>query len=53
VKVDDGVVDLREMAETTHYMVAEGILQAAGEHGAQVYIMEHGAVVAPAQFGTD
>lgn len=46
VKVEDGVVDLREVAETAHYMVAEGVFQKTGEHGAQVFIMEHGAVVA-------
>jgi hypothetical protein len=45
VKVEDGVVDLREMAAMEHYMVAEGIFQKVGEHGAQVFIMEHGAVV--------
>ncbi len=46
VKVDDGVVDFREFVAEKQYMVAEGVFQTAGEHGAQVYIMEHGAVVA-------
>ena len=45
VKVEDGVIDLREITETEHYMVAEGVFQAVGEHGVQVFIMEHGAVV--------
>jgi hypothetical protein len=46
VKVDDGVVDLRELVTEAQYMVAEGVFQVDGEHGAQVYIMKHGAVVA-------
>lgn len=46
VKVDDGVVDFRELVAASQYMVAEGVFQKVGEHGAQVYIMEHGAVVA-------
>ena len=45
IKVEDGVVDLRELAETSHYMVAEGVFQVSGEHGTQIFIMEHGAVV--------
>lgn len=44
VKVDDGVVDLREMTAAEHYMIAEGVFQ-TGENGAQIYIMEHGARV--------
>jgi hypothetical protein len=45
VKVEDGVIDLREITAKEHYMVAEGVLQKTGEHGAQVFIMEHGAVI--------
>ncbi len=45
VKVEDGVIDLREMAATEHYMVAEGVFQKTGEHGAQIWIMNHGAKV--------
>jgi len=45
VKVDDGVVDFRELVSTSQYMVAEGVFQKVGEHGAQVFIMEHGAMV--------
>jgi len=45
VKVEDGVIDWREITATEHYMVAEGLFQVVGEHGAQVFIMDHGAVV--------
>lgn len=45
VKVDDGEVDFRELVATSQYMVAEGVFQKVGEHGAQVYIMGHGAMV--------
>lgn len=45
VKVEDGVIDLREMASERHYMVAEGVFQKSGEHGAQIWIMDHGARV--------
>jgi len=45
VKVEDGVIDWREITAIEHYMVAEGLFQVVGEHGAQVFIMEHGAVV--------
>ncbi len=45
VKVEDGVIDWRDVTATERYMVAEGLFQAVGEHGAQVFIMEHGAVV--------
>jgi len=45
VKVEDGKVDFRELVATSQYMVAEGIFQKVGEHGAQVFIMEHGAMV--------
>lgn len=45
VKVQDGVIDLREMAATEHYMIAEGVFQKTGEHGAQIWIMDHGARV--------
>ncbi len=45
VKVEDGVIDWREITATEHYIVAEGVFQTVGEHGAQVFIMEHGAVV--------
>lgn len=45
LKVEDGVVDLRELVAEARYVVAEGIFQQQGEHGAQVFIGEHGAVV--------
>ena len=40
VKVEDGVIDLREMASTEHYMIAEGVFQKTGEHGAQEHRTE-------------
>jgi len=46
LKVEDGVVDLRDLISETRYIVAEGIFQQQGEHGAQVFIGDHGAVVA-------
>ena len=45
IKVEDGVIDWREITATERYMVAEGVFQKVGEHGMQVFIMEHGAVV--------
>lgn len=45
LKVEDGVVDLREHVAEARYVVAEGIYQQQGEHGAQVFIGSHGAVV--------
>ena len=45
VKVEDGVIDWREITATEHYMVAEGVFQKVGEHGSQVFIMDHGAMV--------
>ena len=45
VKVEDGVIDLREVVAKEHYMVAEGVFQTTGHHGAQVFIMEHGAMI--------
>lgn len=45
VKVDDGVIDFRELTAEGRYIVAEGVVQKTGEHGAQIYIMEHGAVL--------
>ena len=45
IKVEDGVIDWRDITETERYMVAEGVFQKSGEHGVQVFIMEHGAVV--------
>jgi len=49
VKVEDGEIDFREMVATSQYMVAEGVFQKVGEHGAQVFIMEHGAMVSGAE----
>jgi hypothetical protein len=46
VKVDDGEVDFRDHVKKADYMVAEGVFMKVGEHGAQVYIMEHGAMMA-------
>lgn len=45
LKVEDGVVDLRDLVAEARYVVAEGIFQQQGEHGAQVFIGDHGAVV--------
>ena len=45
VKVTDWVVDFREVAELGYYVVGEGIQQAGGEHGAQVFIEDHGAML--------
>lgn len=45
VQVQDGVIDLRDLAASAHYMIAEGVFQTEGAHGPQVWIMEHGARV--------
>lgn len=45
IKVTDGAVDFRMASVLGHYMVAQGIFQEAGPHGAQVFIMDHGALV--------
>lgn len=45
LKVEDGVVDLREHVAEARYVVAEGIFQNEGEHGSQVFIGGHGAVI--------
>ena len=49
VKVTDWVVDFREVAELGYYVVGEGIQQAGGEHGAQVFIEDHGAMLGTIQ----
>lgn len=45
LKVVDGVLDFRDHASVGRYAVGEGISQQAGEHGAQIFIQDHGAVI--------
>ena len=45
LKVDDGTFDFRDCTETGSYAIGEGIFSAVGEHGAQVYIQDHGALI--------
>jgi len=45
LKVTDGVLDFRQHAVLGQYAIGEGISQQAGEHGAQVFIQDHGAVL--------
>jgi hypothetical protein len=45
LKVTDGVLDFRQHASLGQYAIGEGISQQAGEHGAQVFIQDHGAVL--------
>lgn len=49
LKVTDWVIDFREVAELGYYAVGEGIQQAGGEHGAQVFIEDHGAMLGTIQ----
>lgn len=45
LKVVDGELDFRELVETGQYAVGEGVFMTEGEHGAQLDIMEAGAMV--------
>lgn len=45
LKVTDGAIDFRQHAELGQYAIGEGLAQQAGEHGAQIYIQDHGAVI--------
>lgn len=45
LKVIDGELDFRELVETGQYAVGEGVFSTEGEHGAQLDIMEAGAMV--------
>jgi len=45
LKVVDGVLDFRDHASVGNYAIGEGISQQAGEHGAQIFIQDHGAVI--------
>lgn len=45
LKVTDGVIDLRDHIEPGVYVVGEGVFEAVGEHGSQVYFQDHGAMV--------
>ena len=45
LKVTDGFIDFRNYVLPGNYMVGEGIFYIQGEHGPEVYIQDHGAVV--------
>lgn len=45
LKVTDGVLDFREYMELGQYAIGEGLVAADGEHGAQVYIQDHGGML--------
>ena len=45
LKVDDGAFDFRDSTEMGSYAIGEGVFSAIGEHGAQVYIQDHGALI--------
>ena len=45
LKVTDGVLDFREYVELGQYAIGEGLVMASGEHGAQVYIQDYGAML--------
>ncbi len=45
LKVTDGVIDFRDYVTPGHYVVGEGVFNAVGEHGSQVFIQDHGAMV--------
>ncbi len=47
LKVTDGVLDFRKHAKLGEYAIGEGVSQQAGEHGAQIYIQNNGAVIGP------
>lgn len=45
LKVTDGAIDFRTVSALGNYAIGEGVSQQAGEHGAQVFIQEHGGVI--------
>ena len=45
LKVIDGTFDFREATERGNYMIGEGIFTVEGEHGPEVYMQDHGAMV--------
>ena len=45
LKVVDGELDFRELVVTGQYAVGEGVFTTEGEHGAQIDIMQAGAMV--------
>jgi hypothetical protein len=47
LKVVDGVLDFRLHSSLGNYAIGEGVSQQAGEHGAQIFIQDHGAVIGP------
>lgn len=48
LKVTDGAIDFRDHAELGVYAIGEGISQQAGEHGAQIFIQNDGAMIGSA-----
>jgi hypothetical protein len=49
LKVDDQVLDFRTLTETGEYAVGEGVFEAEGEHGPQVWITGAVVVAIPAE----
>ena len=49
LKVTDGVIDFREYLTSGYYVVGDGVFNAVGEHGSQVFIQDHGAMVGTVQ----
>ncbi len=45
LKVTDGKVDFRKYAKLGNFAIGEGIFQPNGQHGAQVFIDNYGAVI--------
>jgi hypothetical protein len=45
LKVDDGTLDFRDITRAGYYAVGEGIPTPTGDHGPQVYIQNHGAMI--------
>ncbi len=45
LKVTDGATDFRDSVTPGHYVVGEGVFNAVGEHGSQVFVQEHGVMV--------
>lgn len=45
LKVQDGVINFQTLAQLGQYAIGEGLFQAVGAHGTQVYINDHGALI--------
>ncbi len=45
IKVEEGAIDLREFIDVGVYVIAEGVFDEFAEHGPQVFIGDHGAMV--------